>query len=198
VTTNNPANKRARSRRIGVAESWLVGSVSLGAVSASVAVSPGWTGVSGAALAVLMLTIAAIDRRQQIIPDPLNGLAFAGGLVAAGLHAEISPTGAALNALVRAVVMLSLFFVFRAGFRKMRGFEGMGLGDVKLAAVAGIWLDWSLLPIAVELAAIGALAVVMVGRLRGDRFDARTRLPFGAYFGPAIWICWLLGVWRGD
>lgn len=133
-----------------------------------------------------MLTIAAVDRRQQIIPDPLNALAFVGGLVAAGLRAEISPAGAALNALARAALMFSLFFAFRAGYRKMRGLEGMGLGDVKLAAVAGAWLDWSLLPLAIELAAIGALTVVLVGRLRGDRFDAKTRLPFGTYFGPAL------------
>jgi Type IV leader peptidase family len=36
--------------------------------------------------------------------------------------------------------------------------EGMGLGDLKLAAVAGLWLGAVVLPVAMELAVLGALA----------------------------------------
>ena len=129
-----------------VLESLVVGAAGFGAVASSFAVAPGWIGVCGAVLAVLMLTIAVIDRRQQIIPDPLNGLAFVGGLIAAILIAEISPAAAALDALMRAAVMFCLFYGFRTAYRRVRGVEGMGFGDVKLAAVAGAWLDWSLLP----------------------------------------------------
>lgn len=193
-----PESKGASSPRMRVFESLVVGAAGFGAVASSFAVAPGWIGVCGAVLAVLMLTIAVIDRRQQIIPDPLNGLAFVGGLIAAILIAEISPAAAALDALVRAAVMFCLFYGFRAAYLRVRGVEGMGFGDVKLAAVAGAWLDWSLLPAAVEIAAFGALAVVLFGQLRGDRFEATARLPFGTHFGPAIWICWVFGVWRGN
>ena len=74
----------------------------------------------------------------------------------------------------------------------------MGLGDVKLAAVAGAWLEWVDLPIAVDIAAISALAAALIRRVRGDGFDPQAKLPFGAFFAPAIWICWLLAAWRGD
>jgi leader peptidase (prepilin peptidase)/N-methyltransferase len=94
--------------------------------------------------------------------------------------------------------MFVLFFAFRAGYRTLRGVEGMGLGDVKLAAVAGVWLDWAFLPIVVEIAALSALAAALYARLRGDGFDPKGRLPFGAFFAPAIWICWLLVAWRSD
>ena len=73
----------------------------------------------------------------------------------------------------------------------------MGFGDVKLAAVAGVWLDWASLPIAVEIAALSALAAGLCARVRGDGFDPKARLPFGTFFAPAIWICWLLTAWRG-
>jgi leader peptidase (prepilin peptidase)/N-methyltransferase len=198
VTADEPESKGALSSRMGVSESLLVGAAGLGVVASSFAVAPGRIGVCGAVLGALMLAIAVIDRRRQIIPDPLSGLAFVGGLITAILNAEVSPAVAALDALMRAVVMFSLFFVFRAAYRKMRGIDGMGFGDVKLAAVAGAWLDWSLLPAVVEIAAFGALAVVLFGRLRGDHFEATARLPFGTYFGPAIWICWVFGMWRGD
>ena len=72
----------------------------------------------------------------------------------------------------------------------------MGLGDVKLAAVAGVWLDWASLPLVVEVAAVSALAAALYARLRGAGFDLSARLPFGAFFAPAIWICWLLTAWR--
>ena len=64
--------------------------------------------------------------------------------------------------------MFALFFGFRAGYRALRGVEGMGLGDVKLAAVAGVWLDWAFLPIVVEIAALSALAAALYAHLRGD------------------------------
>ena len=65
----------------------------------------------------------------------------------------------------------------------------MGLGDVKLAAVAGVWLDWAFLPLVVEIAALSGLAAALYARLRGDGLDLKGRLPFGAFFAPAIWIC---------
>ena len=187
-----------RLARSGVVETSLIGAVGAGAVWASFAAAPGWSGAAGAVLAGLMLAIAVVDHRRMIIPDELNALAFIAGLVAMGGGAEAASASAILHALVRASLMFGLFFGFRAGFRALRGLEGMGLGDVKLAAVAGVWLDWAFLPIVVEIAALSALAAALYARFRGDGFDAKARLPFGAFFAPAIWICWLLIAWRGD
>ena len=145
-----------------------------------------------------MLAIAVIDHRRMVIPDELNALAFIVGLVAAWLGSETASTVAVLQALVRAGVMFVLFFAFRACFRALRGVDGMGFGDVKLAAVAGVWLDWTVLPIVVEIAALSALATALYAHLRGSGFDPKARLPFGAFLAPAIWICWLLSTWRGD
>jgi leader peptidase (prepilin peptidase)/N-methyltransferase len=72
----------------------------------------------------------------------------------------------------------------------------MGFGDVKLAAVAGVWLDWGDLPAAVDIAALSALASALLGRLRGNEWGLAAKLPFGAFFAPAIWVCWLLAAWR--
>jgi leader peptidase (prepilin peptidase)/N-methyltransferase len=74
----------------------------------------------------------------------------------------------------------------------------MGFGDVKLAAVAGVWLGWAFLPVAVEIAALSALAVTLYARFRGHGFDPKARLPFGAFFAPSIWISWALAAWGGQ
>jgi leader peptidase (prepilin peptidase)/N-methyltransferase len=198
VTAEPPRSLSHRLARSGALDALLIGAVGAGAIWASLAAAPGWSGAAGAILAGLMLAIAIIDHRRMIIPDELNALAFIAGLVVAGAGADAPPAIAILQALVRASLMFALFFGFRAGFRALRGLEGMGFGDVKLAAVAGVWLDWAGLPIVVEIAALSALAAALCARLRGDGFDPKSRLPFGTFFAPAIWICWLLAAWRGS
>ena len=179
--TRNLSNRLTRS---GAFEASLIGAAGAGAVLTSIAVASGWSGAAGAVLAGLMLAIAVIDHRQMIIPDELNALAFIVGVVAAGVGTEVGPASAIAQALVRASLMFALFFGFRAGFRALRGVEGLGLGDVKLAAVAGVWLDWASLPIVVEIAALSALAAALYARLRGEGFDPKARLPFGAFSRP--------------
>jgi leader peptidase (prepilin peptidase) / N-methyltransferase len=181
-----------------IAQAALVGAVGLASVAFSFEAAPGWSGAAGAGLALITLAIAVIDRQRQIIPDPLNALALGVGLIAAALQPDLSALASVANALIRAIVMATLFYTFREAYRKVRGIEGMGLGDVKLAAVAGAWLDWNDLPLVVEIATLGALAVVLTGRLRGRRFTASTRLPFGSFLAPAIWVCWAIGAWRSD
>ncbi len=173
MTTEDPRNRGRPKASAAVVETSLIGAAGVGAVLTSFVASPGWIGAAGAALAALSLAIALIDRRRLIIPDELNALAFVAGLAAAGLNTEASPGTAILQALLRAALMFAAFYAFRAGYRRLRGIEGMGLGDVKLAAVAGVWLDWADLPIAVDIAALSALAAALIRRVRGIDFDPR-------------------------
>ena len=167
-------------------------------VAASLCWRPGGAGLLGAALALTMLAIAVIDWRMLTIPDGLNALAVALGLAGAvlGLERWAEWPGAILAALIRGAAMMGLFLAFRLGYRRLRGREGMGLGDVKLAGVAGIWLDWPSLPLTVEIAALSALGFVSFQLVRSRRaLDPLTKLPFGTFFAPAIWMGWLLAPW---
>lgn len=175
----------------------LVGAAGLFAVAASLYAAPGTAGLAGAGLALIMLAVAVIDLRLLIIPDELSALAAALGLaVVAFEHWEDMPA-AALDALTRCAVSAAFFLAFRFVYRRARAREGIGLGDVKLAGVAGIWLDWASLPVAVEIAALTALAFVATRGVRSRRApDPFAKLPFGAFLAPAIWLCWLLARWR--
>ena len=195
MTAERPPIGGGRTVRAALVDALLV-AAAVAALSASFAAAPGWLGVAGAALAVVTVAIAVVDRRRLIIPDQLNMLAFLIGLGAAALMRHAAPGAAVLNALLRASVMFAAFFAFRAGYRQLRGREGMGLGDVKLAAVAGAWLNWTDLPIAIDIAALSALAWVLLGGAKGKERSLTEKLPFGLFFAPAIWICWLLAVWR--
>ena len=164
----------------------------LSMATASMIVVPGWHGLAGAGLACLMTGIAAIDARRFIIPDEFSAAAFVLGLVGAALEFPDAPGAAAATAALRGIVTALALFGLWAAYRHLRGREGIGLGDVKLAGVAGAWLDWPSIPFAFEIAALAALAACLVRWLiSGHRVRATTRLPFGLFLAPAIWIAWL-------
>jgi leader peptidase (prepilin peptidase)/N-methyltransferase len=161
-------------------------------VAASVALIPDFRGLWGAALAVLMVGIAAVDARLFIIPDELTAAALTLGLAYAAVQDADMWQQALAWAIVRGAVPAVAFLGVRAGYRWWRGREGIGLGDVKLAAVAGVWLDWPTIPIAIDIAAVAALSTYLVMFMFFRLAIRRTaRLPFGLFLAPAIWLAWL-------
>jgi len=162
-------------------------------VVASVVLVPDSRGAWGAGLAVLMVAIAAVDARRFIIPDELTAAALALGLVYAAVEDSEIWVQALAWSVLRGVVPAVAFLGVRAGYRRWRGREGIGLGDVKLAAVAGVWLDWQTIPIAIEIAAVAGLGAYLIMHLYFHRtVRPTTRLPFGLFLAPAIWIAWIL------
>ena len=164
----------------------------LAAAGVSMILVPGLTGLFGAGLAVLMAAIAWSDWRDFVVPDILSGAALL-----LGLGAALVEGGSALQALVpallRAILLAATFLAVRIGYRAWRGQNGLGLGDVKLAGVGGAWLDWMDWPTMIEIAALSALAALLVHRIvTGTALRADTRLPFGLFLAPTIWIAWLM------
>jgi leader peptidase (prepilin peptidase)/N-methyltransferase len=165
----------------------------LAAVTASVVMVPGVLGWLGAGLALLMLAIAVIDARHFIIPDRLNAAALALGLLHAASGEPHAIMEAVAFACLRGAVLGLLFLGLRVLYARLRHREGLGLGDVKLAGVAGVWLDWLTMPIAIEIAAFAALTVYILRSLiRRRPLHAAGLLPFGLFLAPAIWLGWLL------
>jgi leader peptidase (prepilin peptidase) / N-methyltransferase len=162
------------------------------AVGVSFAASPDWRGAFGAALALLMLAIALSDIRHFIVPDALSGSAFVLGLVFAGLFDDAPLAEAILMCLLRAAAAALPLLALMLLYEWWRGRPGLGLGDVKLAAVAGAWLDWFTIVGVIEVAALAALMAYGVWRYVLHRpIVATTPLPFGLFLAPAIWTGWL-------
>ena len=71
---------------------------------------------------------------------------------------------------------------------------GIGMGDVKLAAVAGAWLGPSLLAPACLASALAGLCAVAIMALRpGRKIAMNDEIPFGSFIAPVILGFW---VWR--
>jgi leader peptidase (prepilin peptidase)/N-methyltransferase len=113
-------------------------------------------------------------------------------LVRAGLVGPEADRLAVLWAAFRAIAVAVPLLALMAGYRRWRGRDGLGLGDIKLAGVAGAWLGFVTIFAVIELAALSALgAYVVNGYLRRRPLKATAFLPFGAFLAPAIWIGWL-------
>jgi leader peptidase (prepilin peptidase)/N-methyltransferase len=169
----------------------------LAMVVASLTAAPGPDGLLGAFLAALMLAIALVDGRRYLIPNELTGAAALLALLRAAAVGPEADLQALLQALAwtacrgaaTAVPLLALML----GYRRWRGRDGLGLGDIKLAAVAGLWLNFVTIFAVIELATLSALGAYFVnGYLRKRPLKATALLPFGLFLAPAIWIGWLV------
>jgi leader peptidase (prepilin peptidase) / N-methyltransferase len=140
-------------------------------------------------LVFTMALVVLIDYRHFIIPDVLSLPAVPLGLVASTSAFE----GAVLLDHVAAVLVAGSFlYAIRAIYRRVRGTEGLGLGDVKLAAAAGAWVGLEYLPMTCLLAACAALVAVLARSafMRASETTMTTAIPFGAFIAPAIVIMW--------
>jgi leader peptidase (prepilin peptidase) / N-methyltransferase len=187
------ADRLARWRERPFAACVIV-AVAVAACAASLIAAPGWPGWFGAALALTAIAIAAVDARWFIIPNELTAACFALALAYAAAT-DPQPLWAMGFAVLRGAVLALLFLGLREAYRRLRGRDGLGLGDVKLAGCAGAWLSWLAMPIAIEIAALSAIAAVAVRHVAGGRpLDAALKFPFGLFLAPSIWLGWLIDV----
>lgn len=136
---------------------------------------------------VLLIALMWIDLDFQLLPDVLT---FPGTLLA--LAAVLQWPGGARHAILGVAVGSGLLWLLGWGYLRLRGIEGMGGGDIKLAAMFGVVLGWPLTLLTLFLAAAaGSLwGGILIARGRGDGLTA---IPFGTLLAPAALIAFLWG-----
>ena len=183
---------RGRCRHCGQALSWAYPAIELAALAVaawSLAVLPGWLAWAGCALGWTLLALAVIDAKHLLLPDTLTLPLVPAGLVVAWAVEPAKLADHAIGAVAGFVAVAAIGLAYR----RLRGREGIGLGDAKLFAAAGAWVSWAGLPSVLLLAAAGGLAGHLLGaRLTGRSLKGR-ELPFGPYIAGALWLVWLYG-----
>lgn len=84
-------------------------------------------------------------------------------------------------ALAETILAYLLLAGLRAGYARLRGRTGLGLGDVKFVAAAMPWIGLAHLPLMILIASLSALLAVAALHLSGRRIGAGTQLPFGPF-----------------
>lgn len=152
--------------------------------------------IAGAILAALLWTIALVDSRRYIIPDELSVALTAVGFVFAAIGGG-SGLADLIDAALRAVIFGGTFLLLRVTYLRLRQREGLGLGDVKLAAAVGPWLSYEAFALMVLLASLASLvAIPLQAWRRGRPMTATTRVPLGSFLAAATWVLWWVATLR--
>lgn len=141
-----------------------VGAVLAGETTAEVAL--------GITLILLVVPIALIDLEHRIIP---NRLTLIGAILALVIGTALDPAGepARLIAGAAAGGFLLLAVLAYPG--------GMGMGDVKLAGMMGLFLGSAVAPALLIALATGTAVGVAIMARKGTKAGRKTAVPFGPF-----------------
>jgi leader peptidase (prepilin peptidase)/N-methyltransferase len=138
----------------------------------------------GLALCALLVTITLTDLERRLIP---NAVLLVGAVIGVAIAAATDPGGLAERGIAAAGAGGFLLCVALAYPR------GMGMGDVKLVAVMGLYLGRSVAPAMLIAFAAGALVGLALIALRGAA-ARKQAVPFG----PFLALGGVIGLWFGD
>jgi leader peptidase (prepilin peptidase) / N-methyltransferase len=161
------------------------GGIAIGLVSVAALSVP--AAIASIVLGILMLAGADVDARSYLLPNVITWGATLCGVGSAWFLAEFNPWSATSDAILRAACMAGLLMLVRWTYVSVRHREGLGLGDVKLAAAVGAWLPFAFIPLCFALATSAALVAILWGHLRGKRIERTMKIPLGAFLCPALW-----------
>ena len=134
-----------------------------------------------------LLALAWIDAEHMYLPDVLTLPLVLAGLVVTGW---LNPDALVAHTLGAAAGYGSIAGLAIA-YRRLRGREGIGLGDAKLLAAAGAWLGWQNLSWVVLMAALIGIGIALAFQLRGATVTRATALAFGPCLAVATWVMFL-------
>ena len=141
-----------------------------------------WLGI---AFVILLVPVTLIDLDHRLIP---NTLMLVGTVVSVALILLTDP-GALTEHLIAAAAAGGFLLIAALAYP-----SGMGMGDVKLAAVMGLFLGRAVAPaMFVALIAGSVIGAAIIAR-KGTKEGRKTAIPFGPYlaFGG------LVGLFAGD
>lgn len=127
-----------------------------------------------------LLVLSVIDWRTFIIPNGINLAIFLLGVVRLVTDLGNWPT------YIIGLASVSLVFLL---LHILTGGNGLGMGDVKLVAGAGLLLGWQNMILAVL---VGSLSGAIIHSIR-MKHGADRKLAFGPYLAAGIWFSALFG-----
>jgi len=145
--------------------------------------------VLGCIIGWTLVALAVADFRYFELPNRLTlGLGLM-GLATVALKAPEALASSAIGAALGFAVLALL----GAAYARLRGREGLGLGDAKLLGAGGAWIGWQGLASALFLGAVAGCLWVVAMWLRGEKPGAATAIPFGPFLALGIWLVFLMG-----
>jgi leader peptidase (prepilin peptidase)/N-methyltransferase len=159
---------------------------------------PGLLLVSRLLFGTALIVLFFVDLEHHLLP---NAITLPGIVVGFLFSLGIEPGWR--SSLIGMLLGGGLLFATAEGYYRLRGEEGLGMGDVKMLAMIGAFLGWQLTLVTLMMASIagsvvGGLLIVFGGG------GMKTALPFGTFLalgsvfaataGPSL-LNWYIGLW---
>ena len=123
-----------------------------------------------------MIVLAVTDLRERILP---NAITYPGIVVGLLVSLLLPPPPGIVSALIGVVVGGGLPWLIAAVYSRVRGIEGLGMGDVKMLAMIGAFLGWPLALFTLFAASILGLAIG--GPISLIKRDRLYPIPLGTF-----------------
>ncbi|HEV2998741.1 MAG TPA: prepilin peptidase [Solirubrobacteraceae bacterium] len=144
----------------------------------------------GVTLVLALVPAAAIDLEHRIIPNVITGT---GAVLALALGTALDPSGEPVRLIAGAGA---------GGFLLLAALAhpaGMGMGDVKLAGMMGLFLGAAVAPALLLALLAGVLAgVLVIARSHAHEGGVRSAGKTGIPFGPFLALGGLAGIFAGQ
>lgn len=122
-----------------------------------------------------MIVLFVIDLQHHILPNVITLPGIVIGLV---LSVWLPPGWVA--ALLGTIIGGGILFAIAETYVRVRGVEGLGMGDVKMLAMIGAFLGWQLAFLTLVLASLAG-SIVGVAVIASGRGGMKFALPFGTF-----------------
>jgi leader peptidase (prepilin peptidase)/N-methyltransferase len=143
-------------------------------------------GVVRVALACALIVLFVTDLQHKILPNAIT----LPGIVIGFACSFFLPPGWR-DSLIGIVVGGGVLYAIAEGYYRIRGHEGLGMGDVKLLAMIGAFLGWKLVLLTLVLASFSG-SIIGVAMIASQRGDMKYALPFGTFLaiGAVVSAAW--------
>ena len=122
-----------------------------------------------------MIVLFVIDLRHRILP---NVITVTGVPIGFALSLFLPPGWR--ESLIGLVLGGGVLWVIGEAYYRIRGIDGLGMGDVKMLAMIGAVLGWPLMLLTLVLASFVG-SIVGVGLMASGRGGMQAALPFGTF-----------------
>jgi leader peptidase (prepilin peptidase)/N-methyltransferase len=135
-----------------------------------------------------LIVLGFIDYYHRVLPDKITYPGIALGLAYAFVRKDLS----FLQALLGAAVGAGFLLIIYGGYYLIRKKEGLGLGDVTMMLMVGVYLGWERTLLTLILASfVGALIGISIISLK--KKDFQYLLPYGTFLAPAAYVALVWG-----
>jgi leader peptidase (prepilin peptidase)/N-methyltransferase len=149
----------------------------------------GWTPLLAVRLlfTCAMIVLFVIDLQHRILP---NVITLPGIVVGLAFSAVLPPGW--LASTIGAIVGGGALYLIAEAWYRVRGVEGLGMGDVKMLAMIGAFLGWRLTLVTLMLASFSG-SVIGVSLIASGRRSMQAALPFGTFLAVGALVAAVYG-----